>query len=147
MRARPTLVSVLVAALAVLALAAPARAQFAPPLHPYPLLPSPPLPTPYAPPRHAPGLLDDLSRGALLLHGNYCGPGNRAPWPPIDPVDAACARHDSCTPPRGLPSCACNARLRAETAFLSRSPSLRPELRAVAGTVSAVAALLPCAPR
>ena len=28
----------------------------------------------------------------ILIHGNYCGPGNNAPLPPIDALDAACAR-------------------------------------------------------
>ena len=25
----------------------------------------------------------------MLIHGNYCGPGNNAPRPPIDALDAA----------------------------------------------------------
>ncbi len=29
-------------------------------------------------------------------YGNYCGPRNRRPRPPIDGLDAACQRHDEC---------------------------------------------------
>ncbi len=39
-----------------------------------------------------------LEQPAALFHGNYCGLGNNAPLPPIDALDAACARHDACTP-------------------------------------------------
>jgi hypothetical protein len=42
---------------------------------------------------------------ALVFHGNYRGLGNNVPLPPIDALDAACARHDACTPAGGLPSC------------------------------------------
>ncbi|KMO33624.1 hypothetical protein VP06_16045, partial [Methylobacterium aquaticum] len=38
------------------------------------------------------------ARPAMLIHGNYCGPGNNAPLPPVDDLDAACARHEACTP-------------------------------------------------
>jgi hypothetical protein len=34
------------------------------------------------------------------------------------PLDAACARHDACTPSGGLPSPACNARLQREAALI-----------------------------
>ena len=53
----------------------------------------------------------------ILIHGNYCGPGNNAPLPPIDALDAACARHDACTPEGGLPSQACNLRLQRDAAL------------------------------
>ncbi|KQP96495.1 hypothetical protein [Methylobacterium sp. Leaf117] len=80
---------------------------------------------------------------ALLVHGNYCGPGNNAPRPPIDALDAACARHDACTPSGGLPSRACNLRLQRDAARISRDPREPDEIRALAGLMGASVALLP----
>ncbi|MHB2208225.1 hypothetical protein [Methylobacterium sp. CM6257] len=84
-----------------------------------------------------------LQQPAALFHGNYCGIGNNAPLPPIDALDAACARHDACTPIGGLPSRACNLRLQWETDRISRDPRQPDDIRALAGFVSAGAALLP----
>lgn len=83
---------------------------------------------------------------SLLLHGNYCGPGNKAPKPPIDALDAACDRHDACTPSGGLPSPACNARLQRDADLIANDPRQPDDLRALAGVVSAGVALLPSAP-
>jgi hypothetical protein len=79
----------------------------------------------------------------LLVHGNYCGPGNNAPLPPIDALDAACARHDACTPTGGLPSKACNLRLEREASAIASDPRQSPDLRAMAGLVSTSIAMLP----
>ena len=82
----------------------------------------------------------------LLIHGNYCGPGNRAPLPPVDALDAACARHDACTP-RGRPASAdCNARLFREADAVAHDPRQPPDVQAVAGFVALGATLLPSAP-
>lgn len=83
---------------------------------------------------------------AALIHGNYCGMGNNAPLPPIDALDLACARHDACAPSGRLPSRACNLRLQREAAFISRDPRQPDDLRALAGFMSAGAALLPFDP-
>ncbi|GJD48638.1 hypothetical protein OPKNFCMD_1361 [Methylobacterium crusticola] len=83
---------------------------------------------------------------SLLLHGNYCGPGNNAPLAPIDALDAACARHDACTPAGGLASRACNARLQRDAEMIARDPRRPDDLRALAGLVSAAASLFPSAP-
>ncbi|AWN43557.1 hypothetical protein [Methylobacterium durans] len=83
---------------------------------------------------------------AALIHGNYCGVGNNAPLPPIDALDLACARHDACSPSGRLPSRACNLRFQRETAFISRDPRQPDDLRALAGFMSAGAALLPFDP-
>lgn len=80
---------------------------------------------------------------AALIHGNYCGIGNNAPLPPVDALDRACARHDACTPSGRIPSRACNLRLQRETEFISRDPRQPDDLRALAGFISASAALLP----
>ena len=79
----------------------------------------------------------------LLVHGNYCGPGNNAPLPPIDALDAACARHDACTPTGSLPSRACNLRLEREASAIARDPRQSPDLRAMAGLISASITMLP----
>ncbi|WP_409567516.1 hypothetical protein [Methylobacterium sp. J-030] len=78
----------------------------------------------------------------MLIHGNYCGPGNNAPLPPIDALDAACARHDACTPDGGIPSRACNVRLEREADAISRDLKLPADVRAMAGFVATSAAML-----
>ncbi|MHB2207443.1 hypothetical protein [Methylobacterium sp. CM6257] len=82
----------------------------------------------------------------MLIHGNYCGPGNNAPLPPIDALDAACARHDACTPQGGLPSQACNLRLQREATLISRDPRQPGDVRSLAGLVAATATLIPSEP-
>ncbi|MCJ2131114.1 hypothetical protein [Methylobacterium sp. E-045] len=78
----------------------------------------------------------------ILIHGNYCGPGNNAPLPPIDALDAACARHDACTPDGGLPTKACNLRLQREAALVSRDPRQPDDLRSLAGLISVSASMM-----
>jgi len=82
-------------------------------------------------------------RPVMLIHGNYCGPGNNAPLAPIDALDAACARHDACTPDEGLPSKACNRRLQDEAEALANNPGQLPDIRMVAGIVASGAAMMP----
>lgn len=82
-------------------------------------------------------------RPKLLLYGNYCGPGNNAPAAPIDALDAACARHDACTPDEGLPSKACNMRLQAEAERVASEPGQPEGLRMIAGVVASGAAMMP----
>jgi hypothetical protein len=84
---------------------------------------------------------------ALLIHGNYCGPGNNAPLPPIDALDAACARHDACTPRAGMASAACNARLQREAEAISRDPRQPQDLRDAAGFVAFAAGMMPSRPQ
>lgn len=86
-----------------------------------------------------------ITSGALLFHGNYCGPGNNGPGrPPIDALDAACMRHDACTPDDALPSCDCNARLALESHRVSVNRREPPDLRSLAGAVEAFVPLMPC---
>ncbi|WP_457106785.1 hypothetical protein [Methylobacterium sp. P5_C11] len=87
-----------------------------------------------------------LEQPAALFHGNYCGLGNNAPLPPIDALDAACARHDACTPLGGLPSRTCNLQLQWMTDRIARDPRQPDDIRALAGFMSAGAALLPFDP-
>jgi hypothetical protein len=84
-----------------------------------------------------------LGRPKMLVHGNYCGPGNNAPLPPVDALDAACARHDACTPDRGLPTKGCNLRLEREATAVALDRRQPDDLRAMAGAVAAFAAANP----
>ena len=87
----------------------------------------------------------DLGAG-LVFHGNYCGPGSRGPGRrPVDALDAACARHDACTPPPGaLASCGCNARLQREAAAVAMSPRTPDDTRAAARFIAEGTRLLAC---
>lgn len=84
--------------------------------------------------------------GATLIHGNYCGAGNRPGTPPIDALDLACMNHDACTPTGGIPTCDCNARLRDEAAAVARDPRQAPELQSLASLTAAAAAMMICKP-
>lgn len=87
-------------------------------------------------------------RGALLIYGNFCGPGNRGPgYKPIDALDRACARHDACStdPASGvLTSCACNRRLAAEAGRVARDLRAPAQTRQTAQFIANVATALPC---
>lgn len=82
--------------------------------------------------------------GASLIHGNYCGPGERPGTRPIDALDAACKRHDACMPSKGLPSCSCMATLEREAGAIARNPSQPPDIQLLASATAAGAALSPC---
>ncbi|GJE62186.1 hypothetical protein [Methylobacterium trifolii] len=75
----------------------------------------------------------------MLVYGNYCGLGNNAPLQPIDVLDAACARHDECTPDNDLPTKACNLRLEREAQAIANDPHQPGDLRTMAGFVAAFA--------
>lgn len=93
-----------------------------------------------------PAIAQEGRQPSLLLHGNYCGPGNNAPRPPVDALDEACARHDACTPDGGLSTQACNARLQRDADLIANDPRQPDDLRALAGFLSAGAAILPSSP-
>ncbi|RYY13506.1 MAG: hypothetical protein EON55_10230 [Alphaproteobacteria bacterium] len=90
-----------------------------------------------------PALAQSASSPSPMLHGNYCGPGNNAPLGPIDALDAACARHDACTPNGALASKSCNLRLQQEAALIARDPRQPQDVKAMAGFVSVGAAMMP----
>jgi hypothetical protein len=87
-------------------------------------------------------------RGAILIYGNYCGPGSRGPgYKPIDALDLACAHHDACSsdPLSGiLTSCACNRRLATEAGVVAHDPRAPAHTRQTAQFISDFAAALPC---
>ncbi|AMB43940.1 hypothetical protein [Methylobacterium sp. AMS5] len=105
-----------------------------------------------APSVEAPTVTDlgnGLPQGALVFHGNYCGPGSRgAGLPPIDALDRACMHHDACSPPvgQGLPTCSCNDRLAREARQVARTPRIDEELGMAAEFVAIGAKALACEP-
>ncbi|GJE73690.1 hypothetical protein BGCPKDLD_0256 [Methylorubrum suomiense] len=95
------------------------------------------------------GLGKGLPKGALVFHGNYCGPGSRgAGLPPVDALDRACMHHDACSPPvgQGLPSCACNDQLEREASLIAHTPRIRDDLRTTAEFVAVGAKVMACEP-
>jgi len=87
---------------------------------------------------------NQINPSAFLIHGNYCGIGSRPKTKPIDALDAACMRHDSCARPAGLAQCGCTARLKTEAEAVARNPSQPPDIQLLASATAAVAALTPC---
>lgn len=87
------------------------------------------------------------TKGDLVFHGNYCGPGSRGVGrPPVDALDEACMHHDACSPAvgTGLPSCGCNARLAQEATRVARSSRTDAEQRVAAKFVAEGAKVLAC---
>ncbi|MEO5373403.1 MAG: hypothetical protein H7840_03895 [Alphaproteobacteria bacterium] len=84
---------------------------------------------------------------AFLVHGNWCGSGNRAlpgigALPPLDPLDAACMRHDVCYAVRGSMNCGCDLAFMSELRHMPYPGShLSVKARAMYDTIS----MLPCA--
>jgi len=88
----------------------------------------------------APALAEPTSaRSKMLVYGNYCGVGNNAPLPPIDTLDAACARHDDCTPDDDLPTKTCNVRLEREARAIANDPLQPGDVRMMASFVASFA--------
>ncbi|MCJ2087837.1 hypothetical protein MKK88_17880 [Methylobacterium sp. E-005] len=87
-------------------------------------------------------------RGAVLIYGNFCGPGNRGPgYRPIDALDRACAHHDLCSADMmsgNLTACACNHRLEVEAGMVARDPRAPAHTRETAQFIADFAAALPC---
>lgn len=87
-------------------------------------------------------------RGAVLIYGNFCGPGNRGPgYKPIDALDRACAHHDACSADLSsglLTTCTCNRRLEVEAGAVSRDPRAPAHTRETAQFIADFAAALPC---
>ena len=83
--------------------------------------------------------------GALVFHGNYCGPGNKGEHPaPVDALDAACMHHDACVKDFQIPSCACNERLAREATQVADDASAPVDEREAAAFTAQGAAVLPC---
>lgn len=83
---------------------------------------------------------------SMPMHGNWCGPGTpanpvEASFPPIDPLDAACYRHDMCYAVQGNGDCGCDIALMTE---LKRLPHPTPALRDKARAMYDAIGLMPC---
>ncbi len=85
-----------------------------------------------------------LRRGPLLVHGNYCGIGNRPGTPPIDLLDEACMHHDACMHSGKLPSCACDNRLHDDAVAIARDPRTPVNIQVLATSVAASMVVLIC---
>ena len=85
-----------------------------------------------------------LRRGPLLIHGNYCGIGNRPGTPPVDLLDAACMRHDACTRTDKLPNCICDNHLHDDAFAISQDPRTPTDLKVLATGVAASMVVLIC---
>jgi hypothetical protein len=74
------------------------------------------------------GLLGSGPLGAdgITVHGNWCGPGTSLALarglPAVDPLDAACRRHDLCYLRRGGQDCGCDLAFMRELAHLPYPP-------------------------
>lgn len=77
----------------------------------------------------------------IPVHGNWCGPGYGG-GPALDPLDAACLRHDLCIRAAGGPfNCACDLTFMDE---LRRSAWPNPVLADRARGVYEAITLIPC---
>ena len=103
---------------------------------------------------HAPARAQEVvppgpsGRGAVLIHGNFCGPGDRGPgYKPVDALDLACAHHDACStdPASGvLTACICHRQLQVEADAVARDPRTPPRTRETAQFISNFATAMPC---
>ena len=85
-----------------------------------------------------------LQRGPLLIHGNYCGLGNRPGTKPTDALDAACMRHDACTVDGNIPKCGCDEALYRAATVIAADPQTPPDLKVTAGATATAMSLLIC---
>ncbi|MDQ2090486.1 hypothetical protein [Marimonas arenosa] len=79
------------------------------------------------------------------LHGNWCGIGHSGgPYSaaPIDPLDAACMRHDICAAQRGELNCGCDISFMRELRYQRwPNPVIADKARAIHDAI----AMMPCA--
>lgn len=80
---------------------------------------------------------------AFPLHGNWCGIGHSGgPYAaPIDPLDAACMRHDICAARRGELDCGCDIGFMRE---LQAQPWPNPGIADKARAIHDSIAMMPC---
>ncbi len=82
------------------------------------------------------------AEAGVRLYGNWCGPGSDVNGlPPVDPLDAACMRHDLCYISTGSVSCRCDVTLMRELRAISYpNPAVRDAARAMYDAL----AMTPC---
>lgn len=82
------------------------------------------------------------AEAGVRLYGNWCGPGTSLNnFPPIDPLDDACMRHDICYSATGTISCQCDVRFMRELRAMSYPT---PEIEASARAMYDAMAMTPC---
>ncbi|MGV6849100.1 MAG: hypothetical protein ACWA5A_12065 [Marinibacterium sp.] len=82
---------------------------------------------------------------AFPVYGNYCGINHDAgsfSLPPVDPIDAACMRHDICTIQLGRFDCGCDIALMNELRY---TPWPNPVVQDAARSIYEAIAIVPCA--
>jgi len=77
----------------------------------------------------------------VRLYGNWCGPGNGNNYPPVDPLDAACMRHDMCYAATGSVACECDVGFMRELRAMSYP---NPDVKVRARAMSDALAMTPC---
>ncbi len=85
------------------------------------------------------------SAQSVAVYGNWCGPNypsNPAlAGPPVDPLDAACMRHDICTAQRGRFNCGCDLGFMTELRTTRwQTPAIQSQARGIYDAI----AVLPC---
>lgn len=84
-----------------------------------------------------PSAVQPVAQISLDIYGNWCGPGNSGPDPPIDAVDEVCCRHDQCYCEDGYFECSCDRDLVASMPAAIADSSTPPE-----GAAKGLAAML-----
>jgi len=81
--------------------------------------------------------------GQLRMYGNWCGPGTNVfnNYPPIDPLDTACMRHDRCYIANGFGACGCDISLMHE---LRNMTYPNPDIETSARAIYDALAVMPC---
>lgn len=82
------------------------------------------------------------AEAGVRLYGNWCGPGSSLySFPPIDPLDAACLRHDMCYSATGTVSCECDVSFMRELRAMTYP---NPDVEAIARGMYDALAMMPC---
>lgn len=81
----------------------------------------------------------------LKVYGKWCGPGHGG-GTPVDAVDEACMRHDSCYNRRGYFDCDCDATLVRELGKAVISPGVSAGGRAAGIAAASYFTIAPCMP-
>ncbi|MFC5131892.1 phospholipase A2 family protein [Paeniglutamicibacter kerguelensis] len=80
----------------------------------------------------------------LRLYGNWCGPGHSGPGEPIDAVDEACCRHDTCFREQGYDDCDCNRTAILDLTKAAVSPDTDPGGRTMGLIIAGLLSAAPC---
>ncbi len=87
-----------------------------------------------------PNNADEDADPRQLLRAWNNGPGMK----PVDALDAACMRHDACTPDFGLPACGCHRQLKRDASLIAASPRQPQDIRILASLIAQGSDLMMC---